>query len=69
MRKLIRSAETKAFLTTDGVWTHDLEKARPFPTSNAAQTAMHELQLRAVELYYSFDETQKSQWDFVLPLE
>ena len=69
MRKLIRSAETNAFLTTDAVWTHDLEKARPFATSNAAQTAMHELQLRAVELYYSFDETQKSQWDFVLPLE
>ena len=68
MRKLIRSAETKAFLTSDGVWTHDIKKARPFPTSKAAQTAVHELQLETVELYYSFDETHHSQWDFVLPL-
>ncbi len=68
MRRLIRAKATRAFLTEDGTWTHNLAKAATFDDSALAIAAKSRFRLEDVELYYSFDDHQRSPWDFVLGL-
>jgi hypothetical protein len=67
MRRLIKSKLSGLFLAESGEWA-PFAKARSFP--DPVQAAQHSkaLNLVDIELYYSFDERQPSQFDFVLSL-
>jgi len=66
--KLVRSTVTRAFLTTDGHWTNQLESAAKFTSHSHALAAVQKFDLRAVELYYLFSEDGPTPYDFTLPL-
>ena len=68
IRKLIRSIVTKAFLTTDGQWTHDSRNAAFFLDSCQAYQVSVKFQLRDVEVYYLFGDRPDSRYDFAVPL-
>ncbi len=68
MRKLVRSKVTAKFLTTDGSWTTDVQKARHFPELWEAVAVIHRRKLRNVEHYYCFGRAQPSKWDFTVTL-
>ena len=65
VKKLIRNKATRAFLTEDGAWTDDIEKARQFMGAEGASVATKQFNIQNVELYYSFNDPR---WDFTLPL-
>lgn len=67
MRRLLRSKANRAFLTKDGVWTRDLRQAWEFKETDEWLSAA--LDLKDVELYYSFDENLPSPLDFTVPLK
>jgi hypothetical protein len=69
MRKLIRSKATKTFLTTDGQWTDQVQKAAHFPEQSEARAAVQKFKLFDVEFYYSFSEHATSDYDFALSLQ
>ncbi len=69
LRKLIRSKATQAFLTPRGAWTNDIATAAVFKDHSAAVAAKNQFHLDGeAELYYSFDDQRKSQWDFTMNL-
>jgi len=68
MFKLIRSKATRLFLTKHGHWTAQVQDAAHFPDDSMAQTAVHKLHLRKVELYYLFDHLTTSEYDFTISL-
>ena len=68
MRKLIRFRSTRAFVSKDGGCTDNVEQAWDFSTGIEAVGIAHELNLRDVEMYYSFDDSKPSQWDFTIPI-
>ncbi len=69
MRKLIRSRVTEKFLTTDGKWTTDVQKARHFPELWEAVALIHRSKLFNVEHYYCFGKAQRSELDFTVTLQ
>jgi hypothetical protein len=68
MHRLLRSKRTKAFLTAHGEWTDKIHNANHFPNHSLARVAVQKLQLRDMELYYSFNERATSQYDFAISL-
>ena len=68
MRKLIRSRTTRAFLSDSGKWTRDLTKAHRFKNNSEAREAKAQFHLTDVELYYSFEEAEITEFDFALHL-
>ena len=66
MRKLIRSKTTRAFLTREGNWTNNFQKAWHFPDVSAALALNGQVSASEVELYYSFNPDRASRWDFAL---
>jgi hypothetical protein len=69
MRKLIRCKRTQNFLTKDGTWSSDFQKAAEFADPPEAHAAVEQFQLQEVEMYYSFHEDATSQYDFAIPLK
>jgi hypothetical protein len=68
MSKLIRSRATRHFLTSDGQWTGEVDKAARFPQERLLQAAINQFHLHDVELYYLSEEDDTSQYDFAIPL-
>ena len=66
--KLIRSTTTKAFLTSEGQWTDNVQHAEHFPDFFRAEAAVQKFRLHGVELYFLFNRYSTSQYDFTLPL-
>ncbi len=60
MKKLIRSQITKAFLTKEEQWTTDPHEAWTFETDEEALAVAQRLQLQNFELWYSFNDRQRS---------
>ena len=68
LRKLLRCKQTKAFLTPDGDWTQDIQKALHLSEPAEAKALSEGLNPQELEVYYSFVDHRESQWDFTLPL-
>lgn len=66
MRRLVRARASKAFLTNDGTWTPRIAAAAAFGTFSAVFAATRPFHSEEVEIYYSFDDRQRSQWDFAI---
>ncbi len=65
MKQLIRNRETKAFLTTEGEWTHDPRNGREIRSVAEAVAIAKHLESDSVELYHAFlDEMPSGEWDF-----
>jgi hypothetical protein len=68
MRKLIRSKNSKLFLTTDGQWTGDPKVALQVPGFSQAMAAVERFQLTHVELYYCYRGDALSRRDLAIVL-
>ena len=66
MRKLLRCKRTGEFLAKDGTWTSDIQKALPLFQSSAPEWLHGAARPQDFEIYFSFDDTGASQYDFTL---
>jgi hypothetical protein len=69
MTNLIRNRKTKEFLAADGAWTGEVSKAKRFDSFTDARLAHRKYNLRDVELYHLFKDSQTSEYDLAVPLE
>ncbi len=67
MKKLIRSKATRSFLTKDGRWTQRIPEAWQISDVIQAVQATAQLNVDDLEIYYSFNEEETSEWDFTVP--
>ena len=63
MRKLIRNQATGAFLMRNAQWTGDIALAHDFTEGNPELLGS----MKEYEIYYSFDETCETSYDFWVP--
>ena len=66
MRKLLRCKRTKAFLTRGNRWTLDIRKALNLSDHEVPEGIRDYFRPNELEIYYSFDDSRESQWDFTL---
>jgi hypothetical protein len=69
MTKLIRNRKTREFLAADGAWTGEVSKAKRFDSFTEARVAHRKYNLRDVEFYHLFKDSQTSIYDLSFPLE
>jgi hypothetical protein len=67
MKSLIKREDSLAFLTEDGVWTHDIARAKVFPSVTAVHEEKRKLGLRNVE-HYVLQREEISSLDFSIPI-
>ena len=68
IRKLIRYKGTQRFLTEQGDWTSEFATAKVFADFAAIEAAASQLPTSSIEIYYSFDATRQSEYDFTTAL-
>lgn len=66
MRKLLRCKRTKAFLAKDGGWTHDIQNALTLSHPTPPEGLRDRWPAEEFEIYYSFEDSRESQFDFTL---
>ena len=68
IRKLIWRKASQSYLAEGGDWTSDIQQARAFADFCAAHEAATQFPADTVEIYYSFDPHEPSQYDFTTAL-
>jgi hypothetical protein len=68
MRRLIRHAQTREFLTSNGNWTNDVCCAQSFQDDKALHEAREAYHLQGGQVYFLFGELPSDESDFVISL-
>jgi len=67
VRKLLRCKTTRAFLAKDGTWTRRISEAQSLSSYEVPTEVRSQRKVGELEIYFSFDETQESEYDFSMP--
>jgi hypothetical protein len=68
MRKLLRCKRTKAFFTKDAGWTRDIQHALTVTEHTVPEAIRDQFKWDELEIYYSFEQSRESQWDFTMSM-
>lgn len=69
MDKMIYLRASGVFLAQDGTWTPHIGLAKKFPDTTNAYAEARYLAMTGLDIYYAFDSTRRTEWDFCVPLE